>query len=383
MNSSESQAVERLRVLQIVETLNVGGMERMVSTLCRTLDPTVYDVRVLTTRKRGALGELLVSDGIAVDCAPFRVEGADYLALYRLVRYIRHFRPHVVHTHATHALLYGGLAAVLSGVPRIVHTEHGRVFPDKPRLMRAERWLSHRLERYVTVSDELAGEVHRHQLIPSDRIAVIPNGVEDLPPPNGAAISCLRERLMGKRPGVVVGTTARLVWEKGLDVLIRAWARLKSLHIGATLIVAGEGPERPNLERLILELGVEDSVLLVGTVADVASFYRMVDVFVLSSVSEGLPMAILEAMAAGRKIVATQVGGIPEALGNGEAGVLVPPSDEQALSLAIASMFQSPNGRESVLAENARARYEQRFTARVMCERYESLYGRASRANQQ
>lgn len=384
---------ERLRVLQVVETLEVGGMERMVATLCRSLDPTRYAARVLVTRLRGAIGDQLAEAGVAVDCAGLRRDGIDYAAIPRLVSYIRGFRPHVVHTHATHALLYGAPAARLSGVPVLVHTEHGRVLPDRPHVMRAERWLSRFLVRYAVVSEELAEAVHRHERIPRERIEVIPNGVADLPPADLARITALRAALVGGRPGPVVGVAARLVWEKGLDVLLRAWAaRRTPPALRSTLVVAGEGPERGRLERLVQDLGMADSVVLPGTIADVSSFYRMIDLFVLSSVSEGLPMALLEAMAAGLPIVATRVGGVPAALDHGAAGVLVNPSDHDELARAIDALLggcgpyvghQAATGEprtgvcsaaSAPLGLAARQRFETCFTARAMTSRYAALY---------
>jgi glycosyltransferase involved in cell wall biosynthesis len=380
-------------VLQVVETLEVGGMERMVATLCRTLDPAVYDARVLVTKLRGSLSAGLVADGIPVDFAGVRFSPPDYFAWRRLVPFMRRFRPHVVHSHATHGLLFGGAAAALIRAPRMVHTEHGRVFPDKPHLMLAERWMARRLVKYVAVSDALAAAVHEHERIPRARIEVIPNGVADLPPADDAQVSALRTALLGSRSGPVVGATARLVWEKGLDVLLHAWARRQQADDAqGTLVIAGEGPERGNLEQLASSLGIAGSVVLPGTVTDVASFYRMLDVFVLSSVSEGLPMALLEAMAAGLPIVATLVGGVPDALNHGEAGVLVPVSDSASLSDALESLLVeyrradtapgaswAATSRAALLGKAARNRFEDAFTAQAMTARYARLYAPAPR----
>jgi glycosyltransferase involved in cell wall biosynthesis len=254
--------------------------------------------------------------------------------------------------------------------------------------MHAERWLSRSLVRYVAVSDQLAEAVHRHERIPRERLAVIPNGVADLPPADAGEVAALRTALVGARPGPVVGVAARLVWEKGLDVLLRAWAARRAAPAErGTLVLAGEGPERSALERLVKELGIGDSVVLPGTITRVACFYRMLDLFVLSSVSEGLPMALLEAMAAGLPIVATRVGGMPAALDDGAAGVLVEPSDAQGLARAFdvllsgagtihvngTSAFRMP-ANAIALGATARQRFEHLYTARAMTSRYEAYY---------
>ena len=381
------QAGRRVRVLQIVESMDVGGMERMVATLCRALDPRDFEARVLVTRKRGLLGEVLAAEGIPVSCAEMRSDRADWRAPIRVAHFIRQYKPDVVHTHATHSLLYGGIPARWCNVPLLVHTEHGRVFPDKPHLMLAERWFSASLVKFVTVSQALADEVQRYERIPSHRLSVIPNGVADLPPRHSESCERLRDQLIGSRPGPVVGVMARLVWEKGLDVLLHAWAkRLAQGEVRGTLVIAGEGPERSNLEGLAKSLGVSDSIRLPGTVTDIGSFYRLLDAFVLSSVSEGLPMALLEAMAAGIPIIATRVGAVPEALDFGAAGVLIDPSDQASLATQIDAFVMAFAERNSS-AEcatvwgqwvergiAARRRFETAYTAGAMVAEYRKLY---------
>ena len=387
---SASPSTRRIRVLHVVETMEVGGMERMIATLCRAADSERFEMQVLVTRRRGALGEALAAEGIHVGCAGVKGTGTDYFALRRLLPHIRGFRPDVVHTHATHALVYGGIAAAVCRVPRLVHTEHGRVFPDKPHLMMAERWLSRALVTYVTVSESLADAVNRFERVPRNRITVIPNGVSDLSPVDGAKVRALREAFVEGRQGPVIGAVARLVWEKGLNFLLGAWAKQQQKRSGerfGTLVIAGDGPERENLERLAANLGITESVRFLGTVTDIGSFYRVLDGFVLSSVSEGLPMAILEAMAAGLPIIATRVGAIPEALGEGTAGVLVNPSDEIALAEELGSLIaalsaqrKSPSlgaddfAKWREIARAGRQRFEASYTAKAMASRYSVLY---------
>lgn len=382
MSSSDGAHDSRLRILQLVETLDVGGMERMIATLCHTLDPARFDVRVLVSKRVGSVGEQLIESGVSVECAHVRSDPPDYFATRRLLPFIRRFRPHALHTHATHALLYGGLAAAWCGVRRHVHTEHGRFFPDRPHLMLAERWLSRRLVRYVTVSDSLAESVHRYERIPAARIQVIPNGVADLPEVDPRQIESLRRSLLYGRTGPVVGLAARLVPEKGLDTLLKAWSLLRrdqsqSGLNTSTLLIVGEGPERQRLESLARSLGVSDSVRMPGTLLDTAGFFRLLDIFVLSSVSEGLPMALLEAMATGLPIVATRVGGVPAALEEGNAGLLVDVGDASALAAAIRSIIQPhvDGGIDPIaLGARARRRFLTQYTAAIMSSKYSRLY---------
>ena len=171
----------------------------------------------------------------------------------------------------------------------------------------------------------------------------------------------------------LVGTMARLVWEKGLSHLLEAWREVQQAEAGAILLLAGDGPERAALEAQADSLSLHGSVRFLGMREDVAALLGSLDVFVMPSVSEGLPLALLEAMSAGLPVVATNVGGMPDALAAGAAGIIVRAADPQALSAAILRLLRDPVA-ASQLGEAGAARFRARYTAEAMAHAYQSLY---------
>ncbi|MEW6399961.1 MAG: glycosyltransferase, partial [Bacillota bacterium] len=198
----------------------------------------------------------------------------------------------------------------------------------------------------------------------------IPNGI-DLRPFVG--VEARRERPLGYR----VGTAARLTYQKGLDILMEAAARVLAGEPRARFVIGGEGPERPRLEEMIRAHGLEGRVTLAGFVQDVPAFLAGLDIYVLSSRYEGLPLAILEAMAAALPVVAADVGGVAEAVVDGLTGLLVPPGDAAALAAAILALLRDPE-RVRSLGRTGRERVEAQFDAELMAARVVGVYRQAA-----
>ncbi len=374
----------RLRVVHLVETLELGGMERAIATLCLATDRSRFDVSVVAMKRLGPVATELLAAGIPVECANVPSSPPDYLAWRHVVPVLRRLRPDVVHTHNSAALIYGAPSARWCGVPTIIHTDHGRAFPDRKHVMVAERIASTLVWRVVAVSAPLARDLGEHVGIASARLRVVPNGVADLPPSNQEVVHGLRRDWLRGTDGPLVGLGARLVWEKGLDDLLHAWRLVSAEVPEARLVIAGDGPERAALEELTTGLGLASSVQFAGTMRDMPSLYRALDVFVLPSVSEGLPLALLEAMAAGLPIVATRVGGIPSVLEPADAGELVPARARELLAEALLRVLRSlraGDGTAAALGERARQAYLASGTSAVMARRYERLYVREADAD--
>jgi glycosyltransferase involved in cell wall biosynthesis len=374
----------RLRVVHLVETLELGGMERAIATLCLATDHTRFDVSVVAMKRLGPVAAELLAAGIPVECANVPSSPPDYFAWRHVVPVLRRLRPDIVHTHNSAALIYGAPSARWCGVSTIIHTDHGRAFPDRKHVMVAERIASALVWRVVAVSAPLARDLGEHVGIASARLRVVPNGVADLPPANEDAVHGLRRDWLRGATGPLVGLGARLVWEKGLDDLLHAWRLVSAAIPDARLVIAGDGPERVALEGLTTELGLATSVQFAGTVTDMPSLYRALDVFVLPSVSEGLPLALLEAMAASLPIVATRVGGIPSVLESAGAGELVPSRAHELLAealLRVLGSLRAGDGMATALGQRARQAYLASGTSAVMARRYERLYLREADAD--
>ncbi|MCZ8204095.1 glycosyltransferase [Gemmatimonas sp.] len=375
--SATTATPDEPHVVHVVETLGMGGMERAIATLCRTLRARQIRTSVIAMKQLGAVAEELRDMGIPVHLAGVPVSPPDYFAWRRLVPVLREVRPTVVHTHNSAPLIYGAPSARWCGVRRIVHTDHGRVLPGRRHIMIAERCAASVVGAMVAVSAPLAEQLAAHLHIGPHKLHVIANGVNAVAPVTAALREQTRSRWFGRTDGPIVGLAARLVWEKGLNVLLAAWPQVLAAHPRARLLIGGDGPERTALETIVAQQALGGSVHMPGMVSDMAAFYSALDVFVLPSVSEGLPLALLEAMSMGLPIVASAVGGMPAALGPSLAGILVPPSDAAALARALCETLDGLGRADGAVALGARARatFTREFTADAMTSAYMSLYG--------
>ncbi|MBD0320264.1 MAG: glycosyltransferase [Gemmatimonadetes bacterium] len=368
---------KKLRVMHVTEDLGVGGLERVVATLCDTVDPDRFESSVLCLRELGAFADDLRARGFPVfllDQTPGRT---NYLSFMKVARLLREQRVDVVHSHNTHAFIDGGLGAALSGVKTIVHTDHARSFPDKRRYMVAEHVLSHLVYKIVGVSEHTSANLIRHERISPRKLTTIPNGIDGSRYAAAVDLPAKRRELGITREGPVIGLGARLMEQKGVEYLLRALPAIVSRFPGLTLVVAGEGPLEAPLKQLASELGMDGHVRFVGVRLDLAELLHLFDLFVLPSIWEGLPMVLLEALAAGCPVVATDVGGVGTAIEDGVNGSLVPPRDPDALAAAVSALLADPALRDRY-REAGRAVFRERFSAQAMARRYEALYSRQS-----
>lgn len=283
---------------------------------------------------------------------------------------IRGIKPDVFHAHLTWPLAckYGLLSAILARVPVIVATL--QLFVDLPydRSTRLQqRLIARGIGRYIAVSRESAARLRDAFRLPAGKIEVIHNAVPTRPFARAADPELHATQGRGGPP--VVLTVARLDAQKGLPYLLEA----ATLVPEAAFVIAGDGPERARLEALARDLGLGDRLVFLGRRGDIPALLASCDLFVLPSLYEGLPLAVLEAMAAGKPVVATAIGGTDEAVAHGETGWLVPPGDPAALAGAIRALLADPPlARRLAKAGNARLRRE--FSAETMVARVEALY---------
>ncbi len=363
----------RVRVLHVITSLTVGGAERLVVSAARGLAPDRFEHQICCLSARGPLADEATAAGVPVFCLETFPGLSHPVAFARLLALIRRVRPTVVHTHLQAANLYGRLAAWLAQVPVLVATEHN-VYTGKPRrYVIVERRLARVTDVLIAVSDNVRQFLADQLGLAPATIRVVRNGVAAVAP-SSARIAELRARLDpagGRDP--VIATVGSLTAKKGHTFLLEAIAGLRARNVACTAVFAGEGPERPALESAVGRLGLAESVHFLGSVRDVAAVLAVSDVFVLPSVVEGLPLALLEAMLAGKPVVATAVGGVPEAIISGDNGLLVPPRDAAALADAITQLLPSPDLRARFGAR-ARSTVEQHFTEASYLRSLEAIY---------
>jgi glycosyltransferase involved in cell wall biosynthesis len=373
-------ARRRIRVLQLTHDIGVGGLPRVVETLCRTIDPARFEVSALCLNFGGQLADALTADGFSVSVLEKPAPGKpDYLSSFRVGRFLRAGAFDVVHSHNTQPFFDAAIGALLAGGPVLVHTDHARDFPDKFRYMALEHVLSWRAYRVVGVSEHTTENLHRYERIPRRKLVTIPNGIDGRLFERPFDRALVRASLGVPENAVVALFGSRLEAQKDVPTLLEAFALLAERAPDVHLVIAGQGTLRPELEARADALGVGSRVHFAGVRLDMPDILRACDLFVLSSTWEGLPMVILEALAAGCPIVSTAVGGVPTAITDGETGLLVPPRDPQAFASAMERVAGDASLRHR-LAEAGKAVFAARFSADAMARRYEELYVAGCRA---
>jgi glycosyltransferase involved in cell wall biosynthesis len=380
---------ERIRILRVIARLNIGGPAYHVSLLSGRLDPGRYETLLVAGRPgpgEGSFEDLARRYGARLamlpSLSPEIDPRADLGALRSIAGIVRGFRPHIVHTHTAKAGALGRTAALLAGRrrPLIVHTYHGHVLEGyfgratTAGYRAVERGLGRFSDRLVAVSEATVDDLVRLRVAPRRRFSVIPLGLDlgpflQLDPPAGE----------GDAVALYAG---RLVPIKRVDVLLRAVARARSAGAALRLVVLGDGELRPGLERLARDLGIAASVTFAGYREDVLPHLVRADMAVLSSANEGTPVALIEAAAAGRPLVATRVGGVPDVVAAG-TGRLAENGDEEALAAALRELS---GDRQLRLEMGARARehVRSRYASERLLADVDSLYGellRDSRAS--
>jgi len=352
-----------IRVLHVITNLGIGGAERLVVSAARGLPRERFESVICCLTNRGPLAREAEAAGLTVHCVNAFPGLSNPLAFTRLVSIIRSVQPTIVHTHLQAPNLYGRLAACLVRVPIVVATEHNVYTGKARRYMAAERMLAPLTSALVAVSSEVQQFLSGQLRVPLTSIRVIRNGVAAPQPTRDgvAAIAALTARVGAVPTDLRLATIASLTAKKGHDVLLRALSLLAGRGLRVSAVFAGEGPERARLETIAADLNLRESVHFLGAVSNPADVLAATDLFVLPSLVEGLPLALLEAMRAGKPVVATAVGGVPEAVISGINGLVVAAADDVALADAIATLAASPRQRAE-LGEKARATADRDFS---------------------
>ena len=364
--------MQPLRIVHVLSSFGVGGQERVALDLALGQRARGHGVAVvsLAPGPDGPIADELASHGIPTGRVPKR-GGLDPTLVPRLARELHRRGADVVHTHNPLPLIYGAPAARLIGAAAI-HTKHGA----NPA-WRGHRWLRRAAAQcahaFVAVSDTTAAQARAHGDMPRARLHAIPNGIRlDRYAPDPAARAAVRAEL-GLGDAWVVGTVGRLDPFKNQALLVRALAPLLSARV--RLVIVGDGDGRGDVEAAIAALPEPRWAVMTGRRMDVPRVVHAFDVFALSSKTEGLPLVVPEAMAAGLPIVTTAVGGLPGVVDDGETGLLVP-VDEAALAAALARLERD---RATARAMGARAREVAlaRYSHERMVDAYLALYAQA------
>lgn len=379
-----------IRVLRVIARLNVGGPALHVTYLTRGLAERGYEATLVAGDvARGEESMAFVAEqagvevvrlpGLSRELSPLR----DPIAAIRLAKIIRRVRPDVVHTHTAKAGAVGRFATLLAGLrrrPVVVHTFHGHVLRGyfgrvgTTAFRVIETILARATDRLIAVSPEVRDELVRLRVAPEAKFSIVRLGIElEQRVAFDGDVAELRRRHGIPRDTFVVGWFGRMTAVKQTDDLLAALTGLRGRGIDALLLLVGDGDDRTRLEERAQAVGVARSVLFLGYQQSVAPWFAICDAVVLTSASEGTPVTIIEALAAGRAVVATKVGGVSDVVDEGETGFLVRPGDTHTLAERLEILARDPE-RRAEMGRLGRERVLRRYGVRRLVDDVDALY---------
>jgi len=347
----------KIKVLRIVTRLNIGGVSFHTVLLTAHLDSDNFQ-SIMAKGKEGALEgsmkEMIEAKGITPILIPELKKDIslieDFKAFRKILALIKKEKPDIVHTHLAKAGALGRMAAKLSGVPIIIHTFHGHVFDGyfgylkTKMIVLIERLLAHFTTKIITISDKVRKDViERHRISNNSKATTIPLGLELSPFLEANKYrGHLRKELGLLDNTPLIGIVARLVPIKGHQYFLEAAAQVTKVYPTAKFLIIGDGELRRQLEDHVKRSGMQENTIFSGFRKDLTKIYADLDIVVLSSLNEGLPVTVIEALAAAKPVVATDVGGTGDLIEDKITGLLVPPRNSKALAEGILYLLSNP-----------------------------------------
>ncbi len=328
--------------------------------------------------------QILKSEGIEFTQCPSLLRRIniikDLKAFFDIWRIIKKYNPLIVHTHSSKAGLTGRLAAKLAGAPIIVHTPHGHVFfgyfgPFKTKLFIIFEKLASRItDKIVALTNREKKDHILFKIAEEDKFSVIYSGIElnILKESSSEEKQNLKKELGIPENSLIVGTAGRLVPVKGPEFLVKASKYIISKYPDTYFMFTGDGPLEQDLKRKALEMGISDNIIFLGWRDDLVKIISIYDIFVLPSLNEGMGRVLVEAMALGKSIIASNVGGIPDLVIHGKNGFLVPPKNPKELAKYIQVLLEDKDKREKMGLAGKEMAYN--FTSERMVEKIANLY---------
>jgi len=357
---------KKINIMHIVFSLECGGLEKVAIDLSGKLNDGIFNSCICCIDAFGELSDEARKREVEVILVK-RKPGKDIMLPFKLAHLVKEKRIDLVHTHNMGPLFYGTLASKLAGVPVIMNTRHGR---EKKR---GNSYIWNMNDAVVAISEDAKKEMLKCNRIDIKKTKVIHNGIDT------DKYACLedgcevRNALNINTSTFVVGTVARLSPEKDQFTLIDAFLKVINIMDDAKLVFVGDGALREELINYAKKLDVYDKIIFLGFRDNVFKILPTFDVFALSSLTEGISLTLLEAMAMKRPVVVTNVGGNPEVVVDGVTGFLVPPKEPKEMAGAIAEILRNPELSQK-MGEAGRKRVEEKFSLELMVKEYKDLY---------
>lgn len=362
-----------LKILHVLLSMGVGGAEKLVYDMILHMDHEQYQPSVCCLQQLGPLGEKLLQQGIPV-FSTVRKQGFDFRLILWLRELIRSEQIDVIHAHQYTPMFYSVLASLRLPV-KIVYTEHGRLYPERRHFKRylSNPLLAKRVAHLVSISHTTKAAMANYDNFPLSRIQVVHNGVD-------CSVLGLKVDKVAKRKvlGIpedcrIIGTAARLDSIKNLPMMFRAFKRVLDVQPDTCLLIAGTGPQEDELKQLTKELEIAEQVKFFGLRFDLPEIYQLYEVFLLSSRTEGISITLLEAMASGVPVVATDVGGNSEVVSHDKNGFLVCADDDRSMAEQIVTLLRNSE-KSAAISRAAIQTAQNSFSFKQMLDSYLMMY---------
>jgi len=355
-----------IKIMHVILSLECGGLEKLAIELGVAFTKNGFRASICCLDRLGELAPEAKAKGIKVHHVE-RKQGFDFTLPFRLARILQKERVDIVHTHNMSPLFYGTIAAHLAGVRVVINTRHGR---EKKTMSSFILGLN---DAVIFISEDSKSEMLKYNHINEQNVKVIYNGIDVDRYRDHMDKNIAKDKLQIGRSTLVIGTVGRLSEEKDHFTLLDAFVKVAKLRDDVKLVIVGDGILRKELERYVKNRGLDEKVIFFGFRDDITEILPALDMFVLSSTTEGVALTLLEAMAASKPVVATNVGGNPEVVVDGETGFLVPPKDPQTMADAIMKILDNPELAKS-MGRAGRKRVEQYFSLDRMVKDYTEVY---------
>jgi glycosyltransferase involved in cell wall biosynthesis len=358
-----------MKVLHIINSLDCGGLEKFAIDLSLELNKRGHQAEILCLQQGGDLKAVAEQNHLRVTALD-KKQGTDFNLIGKMAGFVKKNRFDIVHTHNMGPLIYGTIACRLASNTHLINTRHGRETKTANPII----WALN--QKIVAISSDAAEQMLKCNKINKDKVSIIPNGTDlktfDIKVSDEEKLS-IKKSLGLNHDTLILGNIGRLAKEKDQGSLIKAVKKMVSKKNKIELIMVGDGPLKKELMELAKELNVLESVKFLGYRNDIAKLLSIIDVFVLSSFTEGISLTLLEAMAAGKPIVATKVGGNPEVVDDGVTGILVPCGFPERIESAV-MRFYANRSLIAQFGEAGRKRAYEFFSLENMTNQYEKLY---------
>ncbi len=362
----------RIKVLHLIGTLSPGGAERNLYYLAPNFAKSEFSYSICCLMRKGSMAEEIENYGVPVYELGFR-RRYTIQTILKLKRLLKEKQITILHTHLFEPGFIGRIAAWLAGTPVIITHEHGKTLWKRWYHRLFERLALARTDMRIVVSRDIMQLRALREGTPASKLVLIENAVDPRPFEIAQSRRAQVRQKLGLDGYFVIGTVGRLIEAKCYDKLLQVAANVYDANQSVRFLIIGDGPLSKRLRQLAKELKVGGVVKFLGQRDDIPDLLSAIDLYVITSQREGLPVSLIEAMMAGKPIVATAVGGIPEAISSGKDGILIEPARTEQMHETILKLIESPDERER-LGANAKEKALRKYSPESVLAKIENLY---------